>query len=219
MQSENTELELSKRIQSSFSNHIWQVDYTVFDYSEESTLPSRLVLVIVADLYAQTIVGYHMAAEEPSKVALAALLHAVVRKNYSSRYGASDPWTTGASPQFLLIASGNELTNNSTSLAHFFETRKIQPLTLEVGRGLSFTGSTERMLQSLSVNLLKHQSVSRRANFPLQTIPLRYEELKDLLEGHIFRHNHSIHPRDRSRTRHQVWLSGLYANSKQEDKG
>lgn len=220
MASENAELELNKRVQVSFSNHVWQVDHTVFDShsSEESTLPS-LVLAIVADLYAQTIVGYHMAAEEPSKVALAALLHAVVRKNYSSRYGSSDLWTTGDSPQFLLIDSGNELTNNSTSLAHFFETRKIQPLTLEVGRGLSFIGSTERMLQSLSVNLLKHQSVSRRANFPSQTIPLKHEELKDLLEGNIFQHNHSIYPRDRSRTRHQVWLSGLHDNSKQGDKG
>jgi hypothetical protein len=75
------------------------------------------------------------------------------------------------------------------------------------------------MLQSLSVNLLKHQSVSRRANFPLQTIPLRHEELKDLLEEYIFQHNHSIYPRDRSRTRHQVWLSGLHDNSKRGDKG
>lgn len=219
MESENPELELNKRIQVSCSNHTWQVDHTVFDSSGESALPSRLVLAIVADLYSQTIVGYHMSAEEPSKVAIAALIHAVARKNYPSRYGSSDLWTTGDSPQFLLTDIGSELTNNSTSLAHFSETRKIQPLKLGVGTDFSFMGSTERIFQSLSVNLLKHESVSRRANFPLQTIPLRYEELKDLLEGNIFQHNHSIYPRDRSRTRHQVWLSGLHDNSKQEDKG
>ena len=55
MQSENAELELNKRIQASFSNHTWQVDHTVFDLSEESALPSRLVLAIVSDLYSQTI--------------------------------------------------------------------------------------------------------------------------------------------------------------------
>jgi len=75
MQLENAELKLNKGIQVGISNHTWQVDYTVFNLSEESTLPS-LVLTIVADLYSQTIMGYHMAAEEPSKVALSSLLHA-----------------------------------------------------------------------------------------------------------------------------------------------
>jgi hypothetical protein len=191
---------------------------TILDlYSiENSNSTDRLALAIVSDVYSQTVVGYHLATEQQHEVEIAALLHAVVRKNYPSQYGSSALWTTGDSPQFLLTDSGNELTNNLTSLAHFFETRKIQPLKLGVGRDLSFTGSTERMLQSLSVNLLKHQSVWRHANFPLQTIPLRYEELKNLLEGYIVRHNHSICPRDRSRTRHQVWLSGLHDNSSLE---
>lgn len=65
------------------------MDHTVFDSLKESTLPSHLVLAIVFDVYSQTTLGYQLAAEEPSEVAIAALIHALCRKNYPSRYGIS----------------------------------------------------------------------------------------------------------------------------------
>lgn len=124
MESENTELALNKRIQASFSNHTWQVDHTVFDSSGGSVLPSRLVLAIVADLYSQTIVGYHMSAEEPSKVAIAALLHALCQKNYP-RYSLSALWGSGDSPQVLFIDGSKAFDQALTYFPEIIGTSKV----------------------------------------------------------------------------------------------
>lgn len=124
MESENPELELNKRIQVSCSNHTWQVDHTVFDSSGESALPSRLVLAIVADLYSQTIVGYHMSAEGPSKVAIAALLHALCQKKYP-RYGLSALCSSGDSPQALFIGGSKAFDQASTYFPEIIGTSKV----------------------------------------------------------------------------------------------
>ncbi|WP_143467686.1 transposase family protein [Leptolyngbya ohadii] len=170
MKSGETELELSNCMQAKFINQIWLISLTIFssNLTEESPPNSRLILAIVSALYSKTIVGYRLTHEDEGEdnAVIAALLHAVCPKNYPSRYDSPDLWTTGGIPQFLLTDGGTELTSNSTSLARFAETQRIQLLRLKVGRHLSFTGSIERMLQGLSVNLLKHQSVSRLTDFP-----------------------------------------------------
>lgn len=193
MQLENAELKLNKGIQVGISNHTWQVDHTVFDLSEESTLPSRLVLAIVADLYAQTIVGYHMAAEEPSKVAIAELLHALCQKDYPSRYGLSALWSFGDSPQFPLIDGSKEFDQTSNCLSEILGTSKIKLVKMRENSYVSKT-YIERLLQDTDSNLLKQQSVSKASLQSQVKVPLKHDELKSLLEDYFFQYNRNISP-------------------------
>lgn len=193
MASENTELELNKRVQVSFSNYVCQVDHTVSDshFSEESTLPS-LVLAIVADLHAETFMSYHMAAEELSKVAIAALLHSLCQKKYP-RYSLSALCSSGDSPQVLFIGGSKAFDQASTYFPKIIGTNNIKLLK---SRESSYVSATyiERLLQRINSNLLKQQSVSKVSLQSPVKVSFNHGELRSLLEDYFFQHNSNISP-------------------------
>lgn len=196
-----------------FSNHSWVVDCAVLGLSlvEQSvSQEDSLTLAIVSDIYSQTIVGYHFAPAAIIAVAIAALLHTSSRKSYPPDSSLRVLWTTGDAPKYLVIDEGvNELTNLSTHLRSYPETRNIQLLRCRANQHFSAFGSLEQLLQSLSVHRLNDKAVSQRPSSPLTPISPTSEEFERLLVTAIVTHNEGIHPRTHSKTRYQVWDFGL----------
>ena len=138
-----------------------------------------------------------MADREPSEVAIAALLHALCQKNYPSRYGLSALWSFGDSPQFPLKDGSKEFDQASNCLSELLGTSKIKLLKRRENSYVSKT-YIERLLQDTDSHLLKQQSVSKASLQSPVKVPLKHDELRNLLEDYFFQHNHNIYPKNRS---------------------
>jgi len=97
------------------SNQVWQADHTQVDVlvvDGSGEVLGRPWLTIVVDSYSRCIMGVHLGFDAPSAwVACLALRHAILPKQYGSKYELQECWGTYGLPQYLYTDQGKDFTS------------------------------------------------------------------------------------------------------------
>jgi transposase InsO family protein len=170
----------------------------------------RPLLTTLCDVYSSVVSGYHFGLGEPKlHLAVAALQHAMLRKHCPLKNSLLGNWAVYGVPEMLMVDTSTLWTSsNFTPLRHLLEKLGINL----VRRTAPSAGATsERFFEGFSkgVKALLLKSTGRLAEGEGQN-RLTLAQLDRLFVQYIVNeYNQSLHPRDRSQTRLEMWQSGL----------
>ncbi|MBD2077914.1 hypothetical protein H6F86_29315 [Phormidium sp. FACHB-592] len=204
---------LSQPVKVQYSNQVWCLSFSSLDIAvedENGAMLGQPTLAAISDLYSSVIAGCYLGFGEPNPlIAVAALRHAILRKNYPLEVGLLGDGAVYGVPAMLMVdASTLWTSSNFAPLHHLLEKLDI---TL-VRRTAPAAGATiERFVEGFSsrIESLPLKSTGRLAEGEGQN-RLTLSQLDRLFVQYIVNeYNQSLHPRDRSQTRLEMWQSGL----------
>ncbi|GEM_PF-5303125 len=170
----------------------------------------RPLLTTLHDVYSSVVSGYHLDLGKPNlHMAVAALKHAILRKNYPLEDSLFEDWAIYGVPKTLVVdASTLWTSSNFAPLHHLLEKLGI---TLVQRTAPSEGGNIERFVESFSSKTKSSPLKSTELLAAVDESPrLTLAQLNRLLVQYIVNeYNQSLHPRARTQTRSERWQSGL----------
>ncbi|MBW4472552.1 MAG: hypothetical protein KME45_19600 [Stenomitos rutilans HA7619-LM2] len=202
----------------SCSNQTWCLSFSLLNIvveDENGTMLGRPMLAVLCDVYASVISGYHLSLGEPNlRMTVAALKHAILRKNYPLEDGFLGNWSIYGVPKILLVDASTRWTSSNFAPLHHL--LKRLGIGLVQRTALSAGTTIERLLKGFSsrVDSLPLKSTGHLA--AVEGHPrLTLAQLDRLLMRYIAdEYNQSLHPRAHSQTRLERWQAGLASSPK-----
>lgn len=196
------------------SNQVWQADHTQADVlvvDQSGEVLGRPWLTIVVDSYSRCIMGMHLGFDGPSaRVACLALRHAILPKQYSSKYKLRSSWGTYGLPQYLYTDQGKD-----------FVSEHLEQVATELGIGLclrprpSEGGIVERPFGTFNREFFSSlpgyvgSNASERSSEAEREACLTLVQLEKLLVRYVVdRYNQGIDGRMGDQTRIGRWEAG-----------
>ena len=200
-----------------YSNQVWQCDHTAADIlvvDQQGAILGRPTLTTVIDTYSRCIMGIHLGIGYPSAaVTCLALRHAILAKQYSTRYELSNLWGTYGVPQYLYTDAGSDFISQ-----HIDQAACGLGIVLCLRKKPSDGGIVERPFGTLNsefFSTLPGYTTRRLAPHRSQVEAeacLTLEQLERLLVRYIVdRYNQLPDPRVGSQSRLSRWEGGRIA--------
>jgi putative transposase len=207
---------LSQQVIASCSNQVWCLSFSslgILVEDESGTMPDHPMLAVLCDVYSSVVSGYHLGLGKPNlQMAVAALRHAILRKNYPLGDRFLEDWAVYGVPKILMVDAFILWTSGNFAPLHHL--LKRLGISLVQRTALSAGTTIERLLKGFSsrVESLPLQSTGRSAAVEGQAL-LTLAQLDRLLVRYIAdEYNQSLHPGARNQMRLERWQAGLTSN-------
>jgi len=207
---------LSQPVRVQFSNQAWCLSFSSLDIvvvEENGVMLGHPLLTVLCDIHSSVVLGYYLDLGKPNlHMTVAALKHAILRKNYPLEDGLLGDWAVYGVPEILVVDASTIWTlSNFMPLRHLLEKLDV---TLVQRTAPSEGTNTERFVESFSSIVKSPPLISTGHSATVEGYPrLTLVQLNRLLVQYIVNaYNQSLHPRACNQTRLERWQSGLTSN-------